>query len=141
MGAKCGNHKSWKTKRGLSVFSTCHYQQSPLAGTIFQDSHIPLRSWVRAIWWLTNQKNGASAQTVQRVLGMNGHEPAWLMLHTLRVAMGRLSRNRLSGPVEVVEASLGGEGNRPRVSVAVEIKGIGSGRIRMKLLAGWPSAD
>ena len=107
MCAKCGNHKGWKTKRGLSVCSTCQYQQSPLAGTIFQDSHIPLRIWFQAIWWFTSQKNGASAQMLQRVLGMSGHEPAWLMLHKLRVAMVRPYRNRLSGQVEVDEAYWG----------------------------------
>ncbi len=138
---KCGNHKSWKTKRGLSVCSTCQYQQSPLAGTIFQDSRIPLRIWFQAIWWLTSQKNGASAQTLQRVLGMSGHEPAWLMLHKLRVAMIRPSRNRLAGQVEVDEAYLGGEGNKQLVGVAVEIKGTGSGRMRMQKLKGRTSAD
>lgn len=61
--ARCGAKKGWKTKRGLSVCAQCHYQQSPLAGTIFQDSHIPLRIWFQAIWWFTSQKNGASAVT------------------------------------------------------------------------------
>ena len=138
---KCGNQKRWKTKRGLSMCSSCQYQQSPLAGTIFQDSRIPLRIWFQAIWWFTSQKNGASAQTLQRVLGMSGHEPAWLMLHQLRVAMGRPSRNRLAGQVEVDEAYLGGEGNKQLVGVAVEIKDQGSGRMRRQTLKGRTSAD
>ena len=31
------------------------------AGTIFQDTRKPLTLWFRAIWWVTTQKNGASA--------------------------------------------------------------------------------
>lgn len=139
--SKCGNRKYWKTKRDLSVCSKCQYQQSSLAGTIFQDSHISLRIWFQAIWWFTSQKNGASAQNLQRVLGMTGHEPAWLMLHKLRVAMVRPYRDRLSGKVEVDEAYLGGKGNKQLVGVAVEIKGKGSGRIRIQKLNGRGSVD
>jgi hypothetical protein len=31
------------------------------AGTIFQDSHLPLTTWFRTIWHVTSQKNGVSA--------------------------------------------------------------------------------
>lgn len=72
---------------------------------------------------------------------MSGHEPAWLMLHKLRVAMVRPDRNRLSGQGEVDEAYLGGEGNKQLVGVAVGIRDKGSGRIRMQRLKGRRSAD
>src|ERR1019366_1978356 len=32
-----------------------------LRGTIFQDSHLPLTTWFRAMWHVTSQKNGISA--------------------------------------------------------------------------------
>jgi hypothetical protein len=41
-----------------------------LAGTVFQDSHLPLTLWFRAMWHLTSQKNGISALGLQRVLGI-----------------------------------------------------------------------
>lgn len=138
---KCGNKKTWKTKRGTKYCSQCQHQQSITAGTIFQDSRIPLRIWFQAIWWLTCQKNGVSAQGLQRVLGLKGHEPAWLMLHKLRTAMVRPGRDRLSGEVEVDEAFLGGQGNKELVGVAVEIKGKGSGRVRIQKLKGRSSED
>jgi len=34
---------------------------SVTAGTVFQDSHLPLTIWLGAIWQLTSQKNGISA--------------------------------------------------------------------------------
>lgn len=132
--ARCGAKKGWKTKRGLSVCAQCDYQQSPLAGTIFQDSHIPLRIWFQAIWWFTSQKNGASAQSLQRVLGLKGHEPAWLMLHKLRMAMIRPGREQLSGDVEVDEGYFGGLGNKRLVCVAAEVRGARIGRIRMQTI-------
>lgn len=132
--SRCGCDKHWKTKRGLNVCSKCQYQQSPLVGTIFQDTHIPLRIWFQAIWWFTSQKSGASAQSLQRVLGLKGHEPAWLMLHKLRIAMIRPDRDQLTGEVEVDEGYFGGTGNKHLVGVAAEVRGSRIGRIRMQTI-------
>jgi hypothetical protein len=54
---------SLKASSGATLYEcvTCNYQLSVTAGTIFQDSHKPLSTWLRAIWCVTRQKNGASA--------------------------------------------------------------------------------
>jgi hypothetical protein len=67
------------------------------AGTIFQDSRLPLTLWFRAVWWVTSQKNGVSAMGLQRVLGLKSYKTAWEMLHKLRRAMVRPGRDRLQG--------------------------------------------
>jgi len=104
---------------------------SVIAGTIFQDTHKPLTMWFRAIWWITGQKNGASALGLKRILGMGSYQTAWSWLHKMRTAMVRPGRDRLSGVVEVDESYVGGEkpGRRGRgaegkalVVVAVEDK-------------------
>ena len=71
------------------------------AGTIFQDSRKPLTLWFRAMWWVTAQKNGASALGLQRILGLGQYKTAWIWLHKLRCAMVRPGRERLSRRVEV----------------------------------------
>jgi len=76
---------------------------SVTAGTIFQDSHVPLTIWFRAMWQITSQKNGISALGLQRVLGLGSYKTAWAMLHKLRRAMVRPGRDRLDGVVEVDE--------------------------------------
>ena len=47
-----------------------------MAGTIFQDTRTPLPVWFRAMWWVTTQKNGASASGLQRVLGLKKYAEA-----------------------------------------------------------------
>jgi transposase-like protein len=110
------------------------------AGTIFQDSHLPLRLWFRAIWQVTCQKNGASALGLQRVLGLGSYQTAWTVLHKLRRAMVRPGRDKLSGRVEVDETFVGGEtpGQKGRgvpsqavVVIAAQEAGVGIGRIRL----------
>jgi hypothetical protein len=80
---------------------------SVLAGTVFQDTHLPLTVWFRAMWHMTSQKNGMSALGLQRVLGLGSYKTAWLMLHKLRQAMVRPGRERLRGVVEVDETYWG----------------------------------
>ena len=109
------------------------------AGTIFQDTHKPLRLWFRAIWQVTSQKHGASAMNVQRVLGLGSYATAWTWLHKLRRAMVRPGRDRLAGRVEVDETYVGGEGGRKAshsldkamVVIAAQEDGIRIGRVRM----------
>jgi transposase-like protein len=137
----CGHGKAWRTARGLYHCPRCDHQASVLAGTIFQDTHKPLRLWFRAIWHLTTQKYGANALGLQRVLGLGSYQTAWEWLHKLRRAMVRPGRERLSKAVEVDESYIGGErkGRRGRgaegkalVVVAAEIDGPGIGRIRLR---------
>lgn len=106
---RCQSRQSWLTKRGLLVCYSCEYQVSIKAGTIFQDSRSPLKTWFRAIWWVTSQKTGASALGLQRVLGLGSYQTAWTWLHKLRRAMVRPGRDRLTGEVEIDETYIGGE--------------------------------
>jgi transposase-like protein len=93
------------------------------------------------MWYVTSQKNGASALAVQRLLGLGSYKTAWTLLHKLRRAMVRPGRDRLHGTVEVDEAYWGGEEEgmigrkteqKALVVVAAEEEGAGIGRIRMR---------
>jgi transposase-like protein len=138
--SRCGSDKAWPV-RGLWECSGCGCQSSVTAGTIFQDTRIPLPVWFRAMWWVTTQKNGASALGLQRVLGLKKYKAAWMMLHKLRRAMVRPGRDLLAGRVEVDECYVGGleEGlpgrlnlEKALVVVAAQEDGPGIGRIRMR---------
>ena len=140
---RCGHDKAWAVRTALLECAGCGHQASPTAGTIFQDTRQPLQSWFRAMWWLTSQKNGASALGLQRVLGLGSYKTAWTWLHKLRRAMVRPGRDRLSGRVEVDETYLGGleEGVRGRqtdakalIVVAAEEDGAGIGRVRIRTI-------
>jgi transposase-like protein len=115
-----------------------------MAGTIFQDTHLPLTTWFRAMWYVTSQKNGASALGVQRVLGLGSYKTAWALLHKLRRAMVRPGRDRLRGSVEVDESYWGGreEGvtgrltqDKALIAVAAEEDGAGIRRVRLRRIA------
>jgi len=138
---RCSHGKGWHSSDGLIRCSSCDYKTSVIAGTIFEGTRKPLVLWFRAIWWVTSQKNGASASGVQRVLGPGSYETAWAWLHKLPRAMVRPGRDRLSGTVEVDETYIGGEkpGKRCRgaegkalVVIAAQEDGKRMGRIRLQ---------
>ena len=113
---RCAGSQPWAVRRNRWRCDQCRYEMSVTAGTIFQDSHVPLTIWFRAMWQVTSQKNGMSALGLQRVLGFGSYKTAWAMLHKLRRAMVRPGREQLSGSVEADETYLGGleEGVRGR---------------------------
>jgi hypothetical protein len=55
-------------------------------GSIFEDSHLPLRMWLQAIHLLCASKKGISTRQLQRMLGC-GMKTAWHLGHRIRFAM------------------------------------------------------
>jgi transposase-like protein len=105
----------------------------------------PLSLWFWAAYLVSTHTPGISAVQLQRQLGISRYETAWLMLHKLRRAMVAPEREPLRREVEVDETLVGGRhserrGGRQRdgkalVGVAVEVRGAGSGRLRLQVLA------
>lgn len=115
----CGHDApAYEASRGRRICRACRRQSSVTSGTIFDKTRTPLRTWLAAVWTITNQKYGCSALGLQRALGLGSYQTAWTMLHRLRRAMVRPERDRLQGVVEVDETFVGGErkGKHPRRS-------------------------
>jgi len=138
---KCGHTGGWPVRMLLECAS-CGRQTSVTAGTIFQDTRMPLTIWFRAMWWVTSQKTGTSALGLQKILGLGSYQTAWAWLHKLRRAMVRPGRDRLAGSVEVdetywgaAEAGVRGRQTDKKVLIAVAVEQVGRcgfGRIRMR---------
>lgn len=130
----------------------CKHQTSVTAGTVIHRTRTPLRLWFWAAYLMTTSSVGVSAVSLQRQLGLGRYETAWVMLHKLRRAMVDAERTKLSEEVEVDEFELGGlepgrKGRPGRGSkavtciVAVEVRGPGSGRIRMQVIPDASAAS
>jgi transposase-like protein len=147
---RCSGNRYWPVRSALLECGKCSHQTSVTAGTIFQDTHKPLTDWFRAMYWVTTQKNGASALGIQRVLELKSYKTAWTWLHKLRRAMVRPGRDRLTGRIEVDETFTAGvdEGTRGRhagrktlIVIAAQEDGPGIGRIRMRSIADASAAS
>lgn len=144
----CGNvAEAYRASRTRLMCRACQHQGSVTAGTIFDKTRTPLRVWLAAAWYLTNQKQGVSALGLQRVLGLGSYQTAWTMLHRFRSAMVRPGRELLKGQVEVDEtylaitdrqnpiSSVGRKSNTAKVQIAIAVETLqpkGFGRIRLR---------
>lgn len=130
--------------RRLWQCSSCRYQVSVTAGTVLHKTHTPLHLWFWAAYLMSTATPGLSALQLQRQLGIGRYETAWTMLHKLRRAMVNPERQLLLDEVEVDECFVGGHeaglrggrarGTKALVAVGVEVRGAGSGRIRMAVI-------
>jgi len=122
----------------------CGAQTSVTAGTVMHGTRQPLRLWFWAAYLVATHHPGISAKQLQRQLGISRHETAWMMVHKLRRAMAAPEREPLKREVEVDEFFLGGleqdlrggrqRGEKALVGVALEVRGRGSGRLRLQVL-------
>src|SRR5688572_26010934 len=55
-------------------------------GTIMEDSPLPLKHWMLAMWMASNCKNGVSSYEISRALHVT-QKTAWFLLHRIRLAM------------------------------------------------------
>lgn len=141
----CGVGDGWRLADGRFECVSCGQRTSVTAGTIFDRTRTPLTVWFHACWLFATQKDGISAQSVQRVLEIGSYQTAWAMLHRLRAVLVRPGRELLAGSIEVDETFIGGEelglrggrqrGKKSLVGVAVERRGPRAiGRARMAVL-------
>src|SRR5919199_3182984 len=150
---RCGAREAYELAgRELLQCRSCRHQASVTAGTVLHRTHVPLRLWFAAAYLVTTHTPGFPAVQLQRQLGLARYETAWTMLQRLRRAMLRPGRDRLSGVVEVGEAYVGGVeegrgGGRRRGSAksivvgAVEVRGRGSGRVRLAVVPHLSAAS
>ncbi len=141
----CAHAGGWRMRDGTFRCGGCSKRTSPTAGTIFDRTRTPLTVWFMACWLFATQKDGISAQSLQRALEISSYQTAWMMLHRLRSVLVRPGRERLIGAVEIDETFFGGEepglrggrakGKKSLVVVAVEVKEPkGFGRCRMAIV-------
>lgn len=90
---------------GLYYCRSCKGTFTSTTGTIYEDSHIPLRKWLLAHHLMAASKKGVSAAQLQRMLGLGSYRTAWFMAHRIRESMKPADTNdKLGGPGKIVEA-------------------------------------
>src|SRR4051795_6410564 len=83
----CGGTSYSEVKtRGLFQCSACRRQTSLIAGTIFAATKVALRVWFRAMYHLTQSKQGISSIELGRRLGVT-QTTAWTIKHKLAQVM------------------------------------------------------
>jgi transposase-like protein len=124
--------KPWKWQ--CKMCNKNGYRFSPLTGTIFENTNVPLVTWFKVISLLTQSKTGLSAHQIHRMIGHQqegkgdkrgpgSYRTAWYICHRIRAAMKDGEFMTPRGDVEVEEPSVDGKnknrhGRKKQVAVA-----------------------
>ena len=89
---RCGSTETTKLQGdahrvGLYKCRACEEQFSSTTGTILEQSHLPIRTWLMAFAILCSAKKGVSALQLQRQLALGSYRTAWHLCHRIRHAM------------------------------------------------------
>ena len=103
-GTKIGRLQGKSSRPGLRKCYACRETFTVRIGTIFEDSHAPMKTWLQAIHLMVSSKKGISTRQLQRTLGV-GLKTAWHMGHRIRAAMAPNPANpgRIGGEGKTVE--------------------------------------
>jgi transposase-like protein len=100
---RIGRLQGKTTRTGLRKCYECRKPFTVRIGTIFEDSHLPLRLWLQAIHLMCASKKGISTRQLQRTLGC-GMKTAWHLGHRIRLAMDPSAAEPMGGAGKTVEA-------------------------------------
>jgi hypothetical protein len=156
----CGGFSRFvRSGRGVLQCCACRHQTSVTAGTMMDSTKLALRTWLLAMYLISQAKTGLSALALKRQLGVN-YRTAWLLHHKIMEAMAQADAQcPLEGNIQLDDAYLGGErpgtpgrGSENKVAFVAAVEVRDDGRpMRAKLsavpgftsraVAAWASAN
>ncbi|MGC1685399.1 MAG: IS1595 family transposase, partial [Candidatus Acidiferrales bacterium] len=108
--AKCGVERKHYHVGNRTAYACDHCGNHiyPLAGTIFEKSSTPLRTWFYAMYLMGSTRCGISAKQIQRETGIT-YKTAWRIFRQVRSVLSD-GDMQLEGPtVEIDETYIGGK--------------------------------
>ena len=138
---RCGSMKAYRLQtRDLLECQSCGYQFSVIVGTMFEDTHLPLRKWFVATYLMVEARKGLSSNQLKRTISVT-YKTAWYLTHRIRAAMVDAYPFPLKEKIEIDETFIGGKtrgmgrgykGNKTVVVGMAQRKG----KITLKVIPG-----
>jgi transposase-like protein len=103
-GERIGRLNGKTSRPGLRKCYACRKTFTVRIGSIFEDSHFPLRLWLQAIQLIVGSKKGVSTRQIQRTFQCS-MKTAWFLMHRIREMMAPAANSGpLGGAGKTVEA-------------------------------------
>jgi transposase-like protein len=100
---RCNGPKIYRLRKRVKFYCEhCTYHFSLTSGTIFHDTHLPLRKWLIAIYLILGSEKSFSGYQMKRAVGVT-YKTAWHLCHRIRAAMTLQDPMRFNETAEVGE--------------------------------------
>ena len=103
----------------------CRSYFSVRTGTVLENSRLPLRKWVFAVYLYVTNLKSVSSMKLHRDLNVT-QKTAWFMLHRLREAWDSADMEPFTGPCEMDETFVGGKVRNMSNQNRAKFKGAGA---------------
>lgn len=132
---RCMYNEYWKVGDMKYKCKECGYQSTIISGTLLQRSHLSISKWLKAVWYVANEKSCANALEMQNLIDLGSYHTALSVLNKIRTAISRCEKTNLKGTVIVDDVYIKSDiDSFPyHTYIAVEVKENGYGQIRMEL--------
>lgn len=105
----CSCSKIYTTNRGYKCADkNCKKKFTIITGTVMENTKLPLRYWIMAIYFSSSSKNGISAAELSRHLKITGRT-AWFLLQRIRNMFANNAPQMLEGTIQLDETFVGGK--------------------------------
>ena len=106
---RCGSVRTHECSHAKCPYrcTDCRAYFSAKTGTVIEQSNLPFRKWVFAIYIESTSLKGVSSMKLHRDIEVT-QSTAWFMLHRIREVWAADKAERFEGPVEVDETYFGG---------------------------------
>lgn len=104
---KCSTRDAywWLKSKEQYECKNCGFRMSLKSGTVMENSKLSYQYWFIAFHLMTATKKTISALELQRQIGHKYYEPIWVMMHKIRLVMGkRDNQYKLSDELEADES-------------------------------------
>ena len=108
--AKCGVERKHHRVTGRTAYAcqVCGNHIYPLAGTVFEKTTTPLKTWFYAMYLMGSTRCGISAKQIQRETGVT-YKTAWRMFRQIRSLLSEGDLQLEGSTVEMDETYMGGK--------------------------------
>ncbi len=98
-----------KIRKGVYCCAACRKTFTAKVGTVMESSHIPVSTWLMALFLICSSKKSISAHQLHRMLNIT-YKSAWFLAHRIRYAFSD-DGVKLKGTIEADETFVGGKGD------------------------------
>lgn len=132
---RCGCKENWKIQPYKYKCRSCNYQTTVISGTMFQHSHVCMKQWFQAIWYMSEMGRKAKAVDLQEQLKLGSSRTAQIIVENIQGELFTTDKKKINRPLQgMIEIYID---KATSLLIAVEVKNRKTEHIKIEKLSAY----